>query len=59
MTALSEKQRAANTEGKSKQRLPEHQENMNFFWGGRRIGHATIKVKTHQHRQKDNHKVKR
>jgi hypothetical protein len=34
-------------------------ENMKFFWDGSGIGHATIKVKTHQHRQKDNHKVKR
>jgi hypothetical protein len=53
MTALSEKQRAANTEGKSKQRLPEPQKNMKFFWGGSGEGHATIKVKTHRQWQKD------
>ena len=34
-------------------------ENMKFLWGGSGIGHATIKVKTHRHSQKDNNRVKR
>jgi hypothetical protein len=31
-------------------------ENMKFLWGGNGIGHATIKVETHRHRQKDKYK---
>jgi hypothetical protein len=39
-----------------KERIAEHQENMKFCWGGSGEGHAKIKVKTHQNRQKNNYK---